>query len=151
MKHYSLISAAAISVFAVTSCGLFKKQAPEEVPLAGSGSLQPVSEVSGQTEIHTMVQEKARYNGNLREFITKHLRYPEKAKENKIQGRVTVQFDITADGIVENEEVVRGLEEDCNNEAIRLIQLTSGSWKPEIIGGKPVRSTYTFPVDFKLN
>ncbi len=121
------------------------------MPLAGSVSLQPVPETASQTEIHTMVQEKARYNGNLREFIIKHLRYPEKAKENNIQGRVTVQFDITADGTVENAGVVRGLEEDCNNEAIRLIQLTSESWKPEIIGGKPVKSTYTFSVDFKLN
>ena len=98
-----------------------------------------------------MVQQKARYKGNINDFFAKNIRYPEKAGENNIQGRVIVQFDITADGTVENVIVLRGLNEACNKEAARLIQLTSGSWHPELLAGKPVRSTYTCPVDFKLN
>jgi|GEM_PF-1487357 len=150
MKRYYIL-AAALPVFAVTSCGLFKKQAPAAAPAASAGNVPALTVASGPEEIQTMVQQKARYKGNINDFFAKNIRYPEKVGENNIQGRVIVQFDITADGTVENVIVLRGLNEACNKEAARLIQLTSGSWQPELLAGKPVRSTYTCPVDFKLN
>lgn len=98
-----------------------------------------------------MVQQKARYKGNINDFFAKNIRYPDKAQQEGIQGRVMIQFDIMPDGTVENVIVLRGLNEACNKEAARLIQLTSGSWQPELLAGKPVKSTQVCPVSFELN
>ena len=82
-------------------------------------------------------------------WVNSQLRYPDIAKKNGIQGRVTVQFTIETNGRVTNVKVLRGVDEALDKEAVRVVS-RSPRWSPGYLNGKPVRVTYVFPVIFKL-
>ena len=85
----------------------------------------------------------------LLKFISKNIIYPEKAKNEKIEGRVFCKFIVNRDGSVSDIKVVRSLDASCDAEAIRVLKLL-----PKFIPGMqdkiPVRVWYTLPVIFKL-
>ena len=82
-------------------------------------------------------------------WVNTQLKYPDIAKNNGIQGRVTLQFTVDVDGSVTNVKVLRGVDPSLDNEAMRVVRL-SPKWTPGRQKGKPVRVTYTFPVIFHL-
>lgn len=100
-----------------------------------------------------LVDEKPSFMGrdvnSFAKWINERLRYPETAKANGIQGRVTVQFTIDLRGFVSDVKVLKGVEPSLDEEAIRLVSM-SPRWRPAKINGKPVKVTYTFPVIFQL-
>lgn len=100
-----------------------------------------------------LVEVKPRFNnGDANEFsewVNAHLEYPKDAKENGIQGRVTLQFTVEADGSVTGVRVLRGVEASLDKEAVRVVS-ASPKWQPGLSKGKPVRVTYTFPVIFQM-
>lgn len=59
----------------------------------------------------------------LDQFIKDHMRYPEEALKNGIQGTVSVDFDIDVFGDVSNTRVKHGIGYGCDEEAIRLVKL----------------------------
>ncbi len=59
----------------------------------------------------------------LKQFIRQHLRYPEEALNNKIEGDVIVKYKVTGKGEVTNPEIVKGLGYGCDQEAIRLVNM----------------------------
>lgn len=70
--------------------------------------------------------EKPQYPGGakaLREFLGAHIQYPKDAMEQRIEGTVTVKYQVNDDGFVENPTIVKGLCPSCNEEALRLVQL----------------------------
>jgi protein TonB len=81
--------------------------------------------------------------------VNERLVYPEIAKSNGVQGRVTLQFTIATDGSVTKVKVVRGVDPSLDQEAIRLVS-SSPKWKPGKQRGMVVPVTYTFPVIFQI-
>ena len=70
--------------------------------------------------------EKPLYPGGakaLREFVNAHLQYPQDAMERRIEGVVTVAYQVTDDGVVENPVVVKSLCPSCDEEALRIVNL----------------------------
>jgi TonB family protein len=84
------------------------------------------------------------------ELIGKNIRYPSEARRNGIQGRVIVSFIIEKDGTLTNVKVIRGIGDGCDEEAIRIIKLSS-PWMPGIQNGNLVRVSYTVPIGFSLS
>ena len=82
-------------------------------------------------------------------WVNSQLRYPENAKRNGIQGRVTLEFTIDKIGRVTNVKVLRGVHKLLDKEAVRVVS-KSPRWTPGYVNQKPVRVTYTFPVIFQL-
>lgn len=82
-------------------------------------------------------------------WVNSQLRYPENAKRNGIQGRVTLEFTIDTKGRVTNVKVLRGVHKLLDKEAVRVVS-KSPRWTPGYVNQKPVRVTYTFPVIFQL-
>jgi len=82
-------------------------------------------------------------------YIQVNLRYPTKARQDSVQGKVYVIFIVERDGSVTNIQILRSLSPECDKEAIRLIQ-NSPKWKSGIQAGKIVRCQYTYPIKFKL-
>lgn len=64
-----------------------------------------------------------------------------------IVGRVYVGFVVEEDGSITNVEIVKGLEESCNKEAIRLVK-EMPKWKPAELQGQPVRTKMILPISF---
>ena len=70
--------------------------------------------------------DKPEYLGGLsamKTFIKKNLKYPNEALENKIEGSVYCEYQVSYKGKVEKVKVVSGLGYGCDEEAIRLIKL----------------------------
>ena len=100
-----------------------------------------------------IVEQKPTFQGGDANTFTKwvfsKIVYPEIAKENGVQGRVTLQFTIETDGSVKNVKVLRGVDSSLDKEAVRVVS-SSPKWKPGMQRNKPVRVKYTFPVVFQL-
>ena len=77
------------------------------------------------------------------------MRYPERAVRDGIQGRGMVDFIIDKDGKVTDVRVVRGVDPDLDEEAVRVIS-ASPKWKPGRMNGQKVRTSVTVPVEFRL-
>lgn len=90
------------------------------------------------------------FPGNVQQWIGKHVRYPDLAAQNGIEGRVYVQFVVERDGSVSNIKVVRGVDASLDKEAVRVVS-EMPKWKPGKQRGKAVRVSYTLPIVFRLN
>lgn len=126
---------------------------------------QPSGRVGGRTidacmemdvnenEIFYIVEKMAEFMGGseaLEKFIKDKLSYPEEAKKAGAEGTVFVEFIVGNDGSVREIRVVRGVHTALDNEAIRVIRLTDGMWKPAEQRGKPVESRFVVPVKFQI-
>ncbi|MFC3561804.1 energy transducer TonB [Pedobacter jamesrossensis] len=72
----------------------------------------------------------------------------DKSGKNKTQGKVFLSFIVEQTGELTDVEVVRGLTEETNAEAVRVIK-ESPKWNAGILKGKPVRVKYNIAVNFK--
>lgn len=82
-------------------------------------------------------------------YISTNLRYPARAAENGIEGVVTLEFVVKADGSIGSIKVVRLIDPDLEAEAMRLVK-SMPAWTPADKGGTPVDATVTLPVKFVL-
>jgi TonB family protein len=89
-------------------------------------------------------------NDALSGYIAKTFIYPEAAKKKKIQGRVVVGFVLTTDCKVVNAKIVTGIDPDCDNEALRVVNSLPQFEKPAFVNGRPVAYHFTLPVHYKL-
>ena len=85
----------------------------------------------------------------LEKWVYQYLKYPEAALVNGVQGRVMVEFIIDKDGKVTDVHVVKGVSDELDAEAVKVIS-ASPKWKPGRVNGNKVRSSMTIPVEFKL-
>jgi len=72
--------------------------------------------------------QEPRLEGGLTEFMKHNTIYPAFSLQNCIQGTVDVGFKLNSKGEVYSATVVRGMGTDLDDEALRLIKLTSGKW-----------------------
>ena len=100
-----------------------------------------------------LVEEKPSFQGGdatqFSKWVNQRLVYPEIAKENGVQGRVTLQFTVEKDGSVTKVKVLRGVDPSLDKEAVRVVS-QSPKWKPGKQRDRAVPVTYTFPVIFQL-
>jgi TonB family protein len=68
-------------------------------------------------------------NGALDSFIQNRMIYPNYAKNNCLEGTINVSFNVNKLGEVTNATVAKGLGIDLDQEAVRIIRLTSGNWE----------------------
>ncbi len=86
---------------------------------------------------------------DFRKYVADHLVYPQEAIKNKIQGKVYIQFEVSADGNVQNVEIARSVDPTLDKEALRVIS-SSPKWIPGKLDGKNVSVRFTYPVNFVL-
>lgn len=107
----------------------------------------------GEDEVCMSVEKAPEFPGGINammDYLRGNLKYPESAKKNKQEGRVFIGFVVEKDGSVTNVSVMRGVCEELDNEAVRVVKAMP-RWTPGMNEGKPVRVQYTLPVVFKLN
>lgn len=85
----------------------------------------------------------------MQKYIEQNLKYPEAAKSNGIEGVINVAFTVKADGSIGGIKIVRMVDPDLEQEAIRLVK-NMPAWTPASENGKPVDSTATIKIDFTL-
>ena len=82
-------------------------------------------------------------------YLKMHINYPPMAKANNIQGRVVVQFVVDKTGNIGEVKVVRSVDKDLDEEAVRIIK-TLPKFNPGRQNRQAVAVWYTLPVTFKL-
>lgn len=103
--------------------------------------------------VYMMVQQNPEYEGGHRQMtwaIAKTMRYPKSARRLGIEGIVYVQFIIDKDGYVKNCKVKRGIDSECDAEAVRAVSSLK-RWNPGRHKGKPVQVRFMLPLQFKLS
>lgn len=102
--------------------------------------------------IYTKVEKMAEYIGGkeaLVHDIKNNLVYPQKAKEEMIEGRVFVKFVVKKDGSTCCYSVVRSSDSVFEQAALQAVKKL-GKWEPARKNGKPVNSYFMLPVTFRL-
>ena len=105
-----------------------------------------------QGEIYDMVEVAPQFPGGTKElmgWLAQNLRYPVKAQENGVQGRVVLQFVITKEGKVADIKIMRGVSPELDEEAVRVVKAMP-AWTPGKQDGQAVNVRYTLPVTFRL-
>lgn len=85
----------------------------------------------------------------LQKWVYQYLKYPSEAIRDGVQGKVMVDFIIEKDGRITDVKVSKGVSEELDAEAVRVVS-ASPKWKPGRINGNRVRSRLTIPIEFKL-
>ena len=84
-------------------------------------------------------------------YLGRHIIYPEEEQEDRIEGKVILQFVVRRDGSVDDIQVLRGVPGGIGleREAVRVVKAMP-LWTPAMNNGVTVNSRVTVPVIFKL-
>lgn len=85
----------------------------------------------------------------LMSYVAQHIHYPAAAIDKGVQGRVVVRFVIEKDGRVGQTQIVRSIDPDLDQEAVRLIK-SLPKFIPGKMNGQNVAVWYTLPINFRL-
>ncbi len=105
-----------------------------------------------EAQIFFIVEKMPEFPGGelgLRKYIATHVKYPNIARENGIEGKIYIRFCVTSQGKVEKVSVARGVDPILNKEAVRVVKALP-KWKPGEQRGKKVNVWYTVPINFQL-
>lgn len=80
--------------------------------------------------------------------LHKSIVYPEEAKQQGIEGRVTIQFIVNKKGNVLNPRVIRGIGGGADEAAIEAVK--KAKFIPGTFRGEPVCVQYSLPIVFRL-
>jgi len=111
-----------------------------------------VEQESENTQIFTHVDVPPSFPGGdaeLMKWMQNNVKYPTLAQEQEVQGKVVLKFVINSNGSISNIEVIRSLETNCDQEAIRVIK-SMPNWIPGRQNGRNVATYYTIPIMFRL-
>lgn len=83
-------------------------------------------------------------------YLSKIVRYPAKAKEYNIQGKVVLTFVVEKDGSISNIKVKNSVSPELDNETVRVIKLAPKFIPGKNQNGEPVRCYFDFPFTYTL-
>lgn len=81
-------------------------------------------------------------------YVATNIKYSKTMVHKGYEGNVFVKFIINTDGTLTEFTIMKGLDTEFDNEAIRVIK-AGGPWKPGMQNGRIVRSQFVMPVRFK--
>ncbi|HEY8934816.1 MAG TPA: TonB family protein, partial [Cyclobacteriaceae bacterium] len=82
-------------------------------------------------------------------YLVTSMKYPQMAIENKIEGKVTVQFVVDTSGSLGDFRVIKGIGFGCDQEVIRLIK-EGPKWSATKRNDVPLKSKVKVRLKFKL-
>lgn len=87
--------------------------------------------------------------GGLEAFAANNSVYPRYSLSNCIQGTVTISFKLNRSGEVYSSRISSGMGTDLDDEALRLIRLSSGKW--DVPESHDTTVTIIAPIKFSLS
>ena len=105
-----------------------------------------------ENEIFSVVEKSPAFKGGddaRIEYLTKAITYPEKARNDKVEGTVYATFVVEKDGSISNVKILRGIGGGCDEMAVKVIS-EMPAWEPGMQRGKAVRVQFSMPIKFEL-
>ncbi|MCJ8164464.1 energy transducer TonB [Pontibacter sp. E15-1] len=148
MKKLIATHAVLITLLMATSCSteqdpVMEVQKQETVADKHDASAKP----------YTYVEQIPVFKGGenaMLAFLGSNINYPKAAKKAGVEGITVLSFVINTDGSVSDIQTVKSLSPETDQEAARVVKLTSGNWTPGRQDGKPVPVRYTLPVRYTI-
>ncbi|MBE9465777.1 TonB family protein [Dyadobacter subterraneus] len=115
--------------------------------------LEGASFVNGEKITYQNKALQAQFKGGVTElyrFLGTNIIYPPDAAKMGISGRVFISFVVCEDGSLCDYKLEKGVRDDIDREALRVVKRMSGKWQPGEIRGQKVRVKYNLPVNFAL-
>ncbi len=147
VPNMRLFAALAFCLLVATACST------EEEPVIAEQKQEIVSEGTADVSPYTYVEQMPEYNGGqkaLMAFLGNNIKYPAAAKKAGVEGVTVISFIVETDGSVSEIKTVKTLSPETDEEARRVVKLTSGQWEPGMQSGKTVRVKYTLPVRYAI-
>lgn len=85
----------------------------------------------------------------LMQYLSSNIRYPQSAHVEDRMGKSVVGFIVQADGAISDVSILESSWPDLDDEAMRVVKAMP-KWSPATVGGKPVASEYSLPINFRL-
>ena len=123
------------------------------IPIPPPVKIGPVEEVKVDEEIIDFPDVEASFPGGaaaMQKWIAENVNYPQTAIEMNEQGRVYLSFVVEPDGSISNIAVERGVSNDLDKEAKRLLRKMP-NWSPGEAKGRKARTRCRLPINFTLN
>jgi protein TonB len=95
------------------------------------------------------VEQMPTFSYNMRQYLAENIHYPDSAIVHNIEGRIVVKFVVNEDGHISDCEVIKGIDKDCDEEALRVVK-SMPRWNPGMQDGKAVKVYFNQPIVFKL-
>lgn len=145
---FSLLSVLALTT-AISQAQVDVQSNPERALLEQHVLAQKASKTTTPTQVFTYVERMPEAPYDLQKYLGGQLRYPPKAIEEGIEGRVVIKVIINEEGRITDPVVERSASKELDAEALRVVK-TLPNWKPARQNGKPVSVYYRIPVMFKI-
>jgi protein TonB len=107
---------------------------------------------AGEMELIEFPDVEAEFPGGangMQKYIAENVVYPELSLEMGEQGTVYSTFVVERDGSISNVKITRGVSQQLDREAKRVIAAMP-KWKPGEANGKTVRTKCMLPIKFRL-
>jgi TonB family protein len=104
-------------------------------------------------KIFTSVEQMPAFPGGargFRKYLEENLKYPDKAREDNINGQVRVSFIVEKDGSLSGIRIANGLSPETDTEALRIMN-SCPKWIAGTQHGVPVRVAYSLSIPFPFN
>ena len=82
-------------------------------------------------------------------YIKENLQYPTSALEYGVEGQVTISFYVLTDGTIQGAKIVKSLNEQCDEVALKVISKMP-KWVPAQRGGKFMATKNYLTLNFFL-
>lgn len=137
----------------ISECDLYQ-DVEIEISCQGNWDIEaieaPREEEEEEDKIFRIVEQNAVFEGGMDyfyEIVNNQIRFSETMKE----GRVFLQYVIDTTGTMTDVKMIRGLSEENDKEALRIMNLISEyyKWKPAELRGKKVKVRMNIPIVFK--
>ena len=112
----------------------------------------PVPNTAAKDGVYEIVDEMPIFPGGdaaMMTYLQENIKYPADAVEAKASGRVVTRFVVNEDGSLSNVEIVRGIHQSLDAEALRVVEAMP-KWTPGKVSGKAVKVKFTLPISFSL-
>lgn len=122
--------------------------------LAAQSEQKMVDSISTkQDSVYAVAYRMPTYNGGeaaMYKWLSENIKYPNTAMKDSVSGLVIIHFIVEKDGSITNAEVLKGIGDGCDEEALRVVNLMP-KWIPgELKGGKPIRVMFNIPIRYAL-
>ena len=94
-----------------------------------------------------------RYKGSYIQFyetIYQNIFYPQKAKDNSIEGVSFLSFEVTTEGEAINPEIINSLGYGCDEQMMKVFKKTKDHWITAIKNGQPLHTRFVVPFVFSF-
>ena len=138
------------AVYKIDSIATYEPQAEsEDDEILNFAMVESVPKFQGCEKLKDNEELRMCFQRGILTYVAKSFKFPEVARQSGIQGRNYTNFVVEKDGSIGMVEIVRGTHPLLDFEAIRVVSEIPHV-DPAMQKGKPVRMSFTLPINARL-